>query len=184
MYLGLNKATSNIESIELFNGNAIGFFLGNKKQTAFVTYFLEKQFSKFEDMVIFDMVGNLSTYPSSIYVGKDTIAQDSVNIVDSIRSLRKYRADEKFVVILNGLAQILNKIVLNPEEFYCIVEESNHNIQFILFDVLTNVGGNYGAVTTATKENLPYIFFGGDMQKQNFVEMTQEARKKKFKFMN
>ena len=59
------------------------------------------------------------------------------------------------------------------------MEESNHNIQFILFDVLTNVGGNYGAVTTATKENLPYIFFGGDMQKQNFVEMTQEARKKK-----
>jgi DNA segregation ATPase FtsK/SpoIIIE and related proteins len=179
LYLGLNKATSNIESIELFNGNAIGFFLGNKKQTGFVTHFLEKQFSKFEDMVIFDMVGNLSTYPSSIYVGKDMITQDSVSVVDSIRSLRKYRADEKFVVILNGLAQILNKIVLNPEEFYSIVEESNHNIQFVLLDVLTNVGGNYGAVTTAAKENLPYIFFGGDMQKQNFVEMTQEARKKK-----
>jgi hypothetical protein len=130
-------------------------------------------------MVIFDMVGNLSTYPSSIYVGKDMITQDSVSVVDSIRSLRKYRADEKFVVILNGLAQILNKIVLNPEEFYSIVEESNHNIQFVLLDVLTNVGGNYGAVTTAAKENLPYIFFGGDMQKQNFVEMTQEARKKK-----
>ena len=46
-------------------------------------------------------------------------------------------------------------------------------------DTLTNVGGNYSPTTTATKENLPYILFGGEMQKQNFVEMTQELRNKK-----
>ena len=179
LYLGLNKETSEIEKVELFNKNTIGFFLGNKKQTVLVTQFLEKQFTHSEEIILFDAVGNLSTYPSSIYVGKDMITQHSVNVLDSIRSLRTFKKEEKFIVILNGFAQVLNKIVLNPEEFYSIVEESKANIQFVLLDTLTNVGGNYSPTTTATKENLPYILFGGEMQKQNFVEMTQELRNKK-----
>jgi S-DNA-T family DNA segregation ATPase FtsK/SpoIIIE len=179
LYLGLNKETSEIEKVELFNKNTIGFFLGNKKQTVLVTQFLEKQFTHSEEIILFDAIGNLSTYPSSIYVGKDMITQHSVNVLDSIRSLRTFKKEEKFIVILNGFAQVLNKIVLNPEEFYSIVEESKANIQFVLLDTLTNVGGNYSPTTTATKENLPYILFGGEMQKQNFVEMTQELRNKK-----
>ena len=155
-------------------------FLTNKKQTISVAKYLFNSFG-FEEVILFDAVGNLTWLNTSIKLDKDNFATQSSDITEALRSVKNYRGNQKKVIILNGLAYILNKLVLNSEEFYNIVEDSQENIQFILLDVLTNVGGNFSPITVATKENLDFLLFGGGLQNQNLVESDTNLRQYKLK---
>lgn len=179
-YLGLNKQDAQPEVFELFRAQPLMLLASNKKQTLFLSQFIAEQLTDFEgDIVKIDFVGNLTEIISSLTIGKEEITKQSSDVREALDALVKSEKHERRIVILNGLAQILNKLQMSGESFIELLESTHFSTQFILIDLFNNIGNPSTLITKAIKENLQHILFAGNMQSQALVDLSMEDRKRK-----
>lgn len=180
-YLGLNKQDAQPEFFELFKAQPLTLLASNKKQTLFLSQFIAEQLTDFEgDIVKIDFVGNLTEIISPLTIGKEEITKQSSDVREALGALVKSEKYERRIVILNGLAQILNKLQVSGESFIELLESTHFSTQFILIDLFNNIGNPSTLITKAIKENLQHILFAGNMQSQALVDLSMEERKRKF----
>lgn len=180
-YLGLNKQDAQPEFFELFKAQPLTLLASNKKQTLFLSQFIAEQLTDFEgDIVKIDFVGNLTEIISPLTIGKEEITKQSSDVREALGALVKSEKYERRIVILNGLAQILNKLQVSGESFIELLESTHFSTQFILIDLFNNIGNPSTLITKAIKENLQHILFAGNIQSQALVDLSMEERKRKF----
>jgi S-DNA-T family DNA segregation ATPase FtsK/SpoIIIE len=182
IYLGLNKQSAEIEKLDLFEKQSLSIFSENKKQSTFINEFLISQIENFSgESILIDALGRFPKFDASLSIGKEEINNQGTDILEAIQAMSKSENSQKTLVIFNGLSLILDKLRVTGEEFIELVEAAESNYQYILLDLISNVGGNYSALTKAVKENIPHILFGGDVKNQNFIETIPELRNLKLK---
>lgn len=72
--------------------------------------------------------------------------------------------------MINGIADLVDKLTLNPEEVTALLSGGNEHLQFVFLDHMTKVGNTFGGITMFVKENIDHILFGGSLQNQLFIE--------------
>lgn len=83
----------------------------------------------------------------------------------------------KRIVIINGVAELVDKLFLNPEEVAFLLNGGNDYLQLLFIDSLTKVGNTYGGLTDMVKESMYQLLFGGSLQNQLFIENLPYTQK-------
>ncbi|MCJ1976688.1 hypothetical protein [Pseudolactococcus paracarnosus] len=181
LYIGLNKATSAIESFDLFAGNSIGIFPENNKQLRIFSPFLIEQLVDQDcEVILIDALKSLEQFENevSVYISKEKVTNQLDNIKEAIGLLIESKElENKSIIIFNGLAEILSKLGNQQAQFVDLIEQNSDQKQFIFMDYVTNVGNNFAMPTVVTRENSQFILFGGDLSAQHFIENLPPAIK-------
>ena len=74
------------------------------------------------------------------------------------------------MVVINGIADLVEKLSLEPEAIIMLLNNRKQNLQVLCVDSLSKVGATYGGMTALAKENIEYLLFGGSLNKQLFIE--------------
>ena len=74
------------------------------------------------------------------------------------------------LVVINGLGEFNDKLVLKQEEFLALLNGDTEQLQFIFIDSVEKVGNSFGGITNLIRENIYHFLFGGDLKKQRFIE--------------
>ena len=123
------------------------------------------------ETVLIDGTGSLVSQQDkfSIYISPEQLSNQSMDLKKSLEVVFS-EENKTRIIVINGLAELKEKLVLKQEEFTRFLNESNECTQFVFLDSVDKVGSSYGGITQLIKENLYYFLFGGDLKKQRFVE--------------
>ncbi|AYG00470.1 type VII secretion protein EssC [Lactococcus allomyrinae] len=183
IYLGLNKGTSKLEDFELFRGRALGIFSENVKQAKLLLPFVLGQIISQNNDVELDILDSTNLLErfaddAMLYFDKEVLNKRALEVKEALQSLSSGKTGRKLIVFINGLADIVEKAFLKPDEIVSLLTVNKENIQIIVADTVTRIGNSYGGTTNAVKENVYQILFGGDLSQQHFIEnLSQEIKK-------
>lgn len=174
LYLGLNKLSSSVEAFPLFQGKSLGIFPASNKQFRLLMPWLVEQISEWQeekDIVIIDAVGTLEEKAGDVstYIDRMTVTQQNSELKESLEAMLLNKSTQRIVVI-NGLADLVEKLFLTPEEVGLLLNGGNEDLQLFFIDSIAKVGNSYGGLTDLVKENVYQILFGGSLQNQLFIE--------------
>ncbi|EME3511927.1 type VII secretion protein EssC [Enterococcus faecium] len=174
LYLGMNKDSAQIEEFQLFQGYGFGIFVESSKQTKLILPRILSQITSMNceiETVLIDGTGSLVSQQDkfSIYISPEQLSNQSMDLKKSLEVVFS-EENKTRIIVINGLAELKEKLVLKQEEFTRFLDESNECTQFVFLDSVDKVGSSYGGITQLIKENLYYFLFGGDLKKQRFVE--------------
>lgn len=174
LYLGLNKLSAEIEEFLMFQGNAFGLFTESNKQAKLILPRFLNQISMFTskvETVLIDVTGSLAEYQKdySVYISSSEVTNQSMDLKKSIGVLLSEEVTTTLVVI-NGLGEFNDKLVLKQEEFLALLNGDTEQLQFIFIDSVEKVGNSFGGITNLIRENIYHFLFGGDLKKQRFIE--------------
>ena len=173
-YIGLNKATTQLESFDLFNGHSLGLFTANKKQLNLLAPFLVQQF--FEqgcEVILIDALKSLEVFSdkAKLYLSREDVNNHLTELKEMIDLLLVQKVSEKKqIIIFNGIAEILEKNFYQQPQFLTLIEQNTEMRQIIFMDYQTKVGDNFAMPTVVARENITQILFGGELSSQHFVE--------------
>ena len=174
LYIGLNKATSAVESFDLFTGNSIGIFPANKKQLRmFSPFLIEQLFDQDCEVILIDALNGLQAFSdkASLYISRDDLTNHLVELKETLAFLMSQKDSEaKQLIIVNGIADILEKSFYQQAQFISLIEQNTSQRQLIFMDYQTRVGDNFTMPTATVKENITQILFGGELSSQHFIE--------------
>lgn len=173
LYLGLNKGTSLVESFDLFQGMRLGlFFNSNKQLRAMMPWLLQQICQERQgEVVVIDANGTLESAKVSVslYLDRSCLTEESMALKAALEALLTNETGKRIVVI-NGIADLVGKLALAPEEVTALLSGGNDHLQFVFLDHMAKVGNTFGGITTFIKENIDQILFGGSLQNQLFIE--------------
>ncbi|MGA5592134.1 type VII secretion protein EssC [Enterococcus mundtii] len=173
LYLGLNKATSSVESFDLFQRMRLGiFFKSNKQLRAMMPWLLQQICQERpEEVVLIDANGTLETAKPkvSLYLDRSCLSEKATALKEALEALLTNETGKR-IIIINGIADLVDKLTLNPEEVTALLSGGNEHLQFVFLDHMTKVGNTFGGITMFVKENIDHILFGGSLQNQLFIE--------------
>lgn len=173
LYLGLNKGTSLVESFDLFQGMRLGlFFNSNKQLRAMMPWLLQQICQERQgEVVVIDAIGTLESAKVSVslYLDRSCLTEESIALKAALEALLTNETGKRIVVI-NGIADLVGKLALAPEEVTALLSGGNDHLQFVFLDHMAKVGNTFGGITTFIKENIDQILFGGSLQNQLFIE--------------
>ena len=174
LYLGLNKANTNVERFELFAGQSLGLFPANKKQlNVLAPVLFDEIVCQSAEVILVDELKSLETFEDSvsIYISREELNNQFETFNLALEMLLSSReVEKKTLIIFNGTSEILNKLGYQQLQFIQLIEKNTSRIQFIFMDYVTNIGNNFAMPTVTVKENVPMILFGGQLGTQHFVE--------------
>ena len=174
LYLGLNKLSAEIEDFLMFQGNAFGLFSESNKQAKLILPRFLNQISMFTpkvETVLIDVTGNFAEYQKnySVYISSSEVTNQSMDLKKSIGVLLSEKVAPT-VVVVNGLGEFNDKLVLKQEELLALLNGNTEQLQFIFIDSVEKVGNSFGGITNLIRENIYHFLFGGDLKKQHFIE--------------
>ena len=174
LYLGLNKLSAEIEDFLMFQGNAFGLFSESNKQAKLILPRFLNQISMFTpkvETVLIDVTGNFAEYQKnySVYISSSEVTNQSMDLKKSIGVLLSEKVVPT-VVVVNGLGEFNDKLVLKQEELLALLNGNTEQLQFIFIDSVEKVGNSFGGITNLIRENIYHFLFGGDLKKQRFIE--------------
>lgn len=173
LYLGLNKATSSVESFDLFQRMRLGiFFKSNKQLRAMMPWLLQQICQeRQEEVVLIDANGTLEPAKPkvSLYLDRSCLSEKVTALKGALEALLTNETGKR-IIIINGIADLVDKLTLNPEEVTALLSGGNEHLQFVFLDHMTKVGNTFGGITMFVKENIDHILFGGSLQNQLFIE--------------
>lgn len=188
LFFGLNKINANTESFELFKGQTLGLFPESPKQASLVYPFLIKQLLERvprDEIVIIDANNSLETLKDyvSLYVDKKLFNIESTLVKEALENLLEKDEDKQQLVIISGISDVFEKIMLTPNQVSEILGLQNKSVQLIFIDNMSRIANNY-AITSSLKDNLYQILFGGDLNNQRFINNLSMGLKKELHAKN
>lgn len=187
MPLGLNKLSAQAEFFELFDTKSLGIFPSSAKQFKLVMPFLMEQLFETTakaEVILIDASKNMEQYASkvSVYISKEKIIKQNVDLQNAIQSWLNSERDIPVLLIMNGLADIVTQLNIQPGQLISLLTQNNPNKQLIVVDYFTRVGNSFNMPTTIVRENAYQILFGGDLNAQHFIEtLSSDDKKENFK---
>ena len=173
LYLGLNKATSLVESFALFQSLRLGiFFSSNKQFRAMMPWLLQQICQERQgEVVLIDANGTLESAKAgvSLYLDRSCLTKEPTVLKTALEALLTNETCKRLVII-NGIADLVGKLTLDPEEVTALLSGGSDHLQFFFIDNIAKVGNTFGGITTFVKENIDQILFGGSLQNQLFIE--------------
>ena len=174
LYLGMNKESAQLEEFQMFQGNSFGIFTESSKQAKLILPRILSQITSMNceiETVLIDGTGSLVSQQDkfSIYISPEQLSNQSMDLKKSLEVVFSEKNKTRIIVI-NGLAELKEKLVLKQGELTRFLNESNGYTQFVFLDSVEKVGNSYGGITQLINENLYYFLFGGDLKKQRFIE--------------
>ncbi|MDR1567400.1 MAG: type VII secretion protein EssC [Streptococcaceae bacterium] len=174
LYFGLNKASSETESFELFKGRTLGIFPESTKQAKMIYPYLTDQLIKpipKEEIVVLDTNNNLEFLSEnvSLYIGKKVLMAESQLVKEALENLIEKNKDERQLIIINGITDVFEKLMMSPDQVLGILGLQNESVQLIFMDNMSRIVNSY-SVTGPLKENTYQILFGGDLNTQRFID--------------
>lgn len=182
LYLGLNKASSEPETFELFKGRTLGIFPETVKQAKVIYPFLTEQLLNQvsnEKIIVIDTNNGLDFLRSnvSLYVGKKMIKAEPQLVKDALEDLIEKDASMQQLVIINGVSDIFEKLSITPDLVLDIIGLQNINVQLIFMDNMSRIANSY-SITGPLKENTYQLLFGGDLNTQRFIDnLSMDVKK-------
>lgn len=181
LYLGLNKLSSAVEMFPLFKGKNLGVFASSNKQfRQMMPWFMEQidELKDKNDIVLIDAAGTLEEKSRHVttYIDRMTVAQQNVEMKEALEMMLLNESSQRLVII-NGIAELVDKLFLTPEETTLLLNGGSNHLQLLLIDSMAKVGNSYGGLTDMVKENVYQILFGGSLQNQLFVENLPYTQK-------
>ena len=182
LYFGLNKSNSEPESFELFKGRTLGLFPESSKQAKLIYPFLFDQLMKQvpkEKIIVIDTNNSLEFLVEnvSLYLGKKMLVSESQMVKDALEDLIDKNQEEQQMIIINGITDIFEKLMMSPDQVLEILGLQNQSVQLIFMDNMSRIANSY-SVTGPMKENAYQILFGGDLNNQRFIEnLPMEIKK-------
>ncbi|MBO0440291.1 type VII secretion protein EssC [Candidatus Enterococcus ikei] len=181
LYLGLNKLSSLVEKFPIFQGKTLGIFTSSNKQFRLMMPWIMQQINEWKeenDIILIDAAGTLeekATYVST-YIDRMKVTQQNYELKESLEAMLLNDSSQR-IVIINGIAELVDKLFLNPEEVAFLLNGGNDHLQLLFIDSLTKVGNTYGGLTNMVKESVYQILFGGSLQNQLFIENLPYTQK-------
>lgn len=173
-YLGLNKLSALPETFPLFRGKTLGIFVESNKQfQLLMPWFMQQleELSADHEVILIDVAGNLEMMIDkvAIYIERTQVAQQSAELKEALIAIVAEKERQR-VVVINGIADLVEKLSLEPEAIIMLLNNRKQNLQVLCVDSLSKVGATYGGMTALAKENIEYLLFGGSLNKQLFIE--------------
>lgn len=181
LYVGLNKQTATLESFSLFHARVLGVFTANPKQARITIPFMLRQlFNMSRPVTLIDPLENLVEYQgrTQAYIGRKELNTRLDDVKEAIGVLSDSTVETQQIIIINNFSILTDKLVYNQDDIAGLLNQKNMNLQLIILDSITNIGSKYNAVTTAVRENVYEILFGGPLTNQQFIEGLSAETKK------
>lgn len=181
LYLGLNKLSSLVEKFPLFQGKSLGIFTSENKQFRLMMPWVMQQINEWKeenDLILIDVAGTLEEKANcvSTYIDRMKVTQQNYELKESLQAMLLNDSSQR-IVIINGIAELVDKLFLNPEEVAFLLNGGNDHLQLLFMDSLTKFGNTYGGLTNMVKESVYQILFGGSLQNQLFIENLPYTQK-------
>jgi len=160
----------------MFNNNLLGAFFNSKKQHHQFIQLLKNQFLD-NSILVFDSFGNMSGSSLTGYFDKSDLLSIE-NIFEVWENVQN-----QSIIVINGLEQVLELSNISAIDFYEFANKYADKIQFIMLDLLSNLGNNYSQLTTETKLNISSYVIGGDLQQQNLITIPYSTRSQRLMHM-
>lgn len=174
LYFGLNKASSEPETFELYKGRTLGIFPESSKQAKLIYPFLTNQILKQvsrENIIVIDTNNSLEFLMNdvSLYIGKKILMAESQLVKEALEDLIEKNEETQQLIIINGLSDIFEKLMMNPDQVLEIIGLQNTSVQLIFMDNMSRIANSY-SLTGPLKENTYQLLFGGDLNTQRFID--------------
>lgn len=183
LLLGLNKLSSEPETLELFAGKSVAIFPESGKQAALLYPFLIGQLVDavdVESLVVIDahdaLREHLATEPA-LYVGKKALRAHADTVKLALAELVEHGTQVPRCVVINGMTDVFDKLTLPMDQISELLGLGSELVQIIALDHLSKVNSVFG-LAGPLKENIHQILFGGDLNAQRFIEGLPLGRKK------
>lgn len=181
LYLGLNKLSSLVEKFPLFQGKSLGIFTASNKQfRLMMPWFMQliSDWKEDKDVILIDAAGTLEENSTNVstYIDRMQVTQQNFELKESLEAMLLPNSSQR-VVLINGVAELVDKLFLNPEEVAFLLNGGTNHLQLIFIDSLSKVGNSYGGLTNMVKESVHQILFGGSLQNQLFIENLPYTQK-------
>ncbi len=174
LYFGLNKASSEPETFELYKGRTLGIFPESSKQAKLIYPFLTNQILKQvsrENIIVIDTNSSLEFLMNdvSLYIGKKILMAESQLVKEALEDLIEKNEETQQLIIINGLSDIFEKLMMRPDQVLEIIGLQNTSVQLIFMDNMSRISNSY-SLTGPLKENTYQLLFGGDLNTQRFID--------------
>ncbi|WP_307984002.1 type VII secretion protein EssC [uncultured Lactococcus sp.] len=174
LYFGLNKASSEPETFELYKGRTLGIFPESSKQAKLIYPFLTNQILKQvsrENIIVIDTNNSLEFLMNdvSLYIGKKMLMAESQLVKEALEDLIEKNEETQQLIIINGLSDIFEKLMMSPDQVLEIIGLQNTSVQLIFMDNMSRIANSY-SLTGPLKENTYQLLFGGDLNTQRFID--------------
>ncbi|AGV73734.1 type VII secretion protein EssC [Lactococcus cremoris] len=174
LYFGLNKASSEPEIFELFKGKTLGIFPESSKQAKMIYPFLTNQILKqvsSENIIVIDTNNSLEFLMKnvSLYIGKKMLVAESQLVKEALEDLIEKNEENQQLVIINGISDIFEKLMMSPDQVLEIIGLQNTSVQLVFMDNMSRIANSY-SITGPLKENTYQLLFGGDLNTQRFID--------------
>ncbi|MBF0777455.1 type VII secretion protein EssC [Streptococcus cuniculi] len=181
LYIGLNKQSAQIVSFPLFNGRTLGVFTESIKQNQVLLPRMMEQLTSTPDIeiIMIDTLSNLKDLAGkvTVYIDRNQIQQQKEDLKIALEAVVGQNITRRLIII-NGLAELVEKLMWRPEEVTEFLSYAGTTNQFVFIDQLSKVGTGYGGITAIVKDTVSDILFGGDFQQQRFVDqLTTKQRR-------
>lgn len=172
LYLGLNQRSAVVESFEIFQGNGFGLFFSSTNQCHKVLPWLLKQlFEQSEVLLVIDVSGGLKKIESkvSIYIDVNHLSECWDEFHTFWQTLLLNTKSKK-IILINGIAEFVEKMSLNSDEISKLLNGSTANVQLIFIDHLMKLSTTYNGMIHIVKETIHQFIFGDSLQAELFLE--------------
>jgi S-DNA-T family DNA segregation ATPase FtsK/SpoIIIE len=183
LLLGLNKLSSEPETLELFTGRSVAIFPESGKQAALLYPFLIGQIVDAVDaerLVVIDAHDALPAHltgEASLYVGKKALRAHADTAKLALAELVEHGTQVPRCVVINGMTDVFDRLIMPMDQISEFLGLGSARVQIIVLDHLSKVNGAFG-LAGPLKENIHQILFGGDLNGQRFIEGLPSAAKK------
>ncbi|MEN2736823.1 type VII secretion protein EssC [Microbacterium sp. X-17] len=183
LLLGLNKLSSEPETLELFTGRTVAIFPESGKQAALLYPFLIGQIVDAVDaerLVVIDAHDALPAHltgEASLYVGKSALRAHADTAKLALAELVEHGTQVPRCVVINGMTDVFNRLTMPMDQISEFLGLGSAHVQIIVLDHLSKVNSVFG-LAGPLKENVHQILFGGDLNAQRFIEGLPPAAKK------
>lgn len=172
LYLGLNQRSAKVETFEFFQSNCLGlFFSTNNQYHNVLPWFLKQLIDSKEELILIDCTDALKKMKSSasIYIDKYQLSEHYCMFNIFWQTLLR-KTDTKKIIVINGIAEFIEKMALSSDEREQLLNGSTANIQLIFIDHLIKISHAYDGMIYAIKENISQVLLGDNLQAQLFLE--------------
>ncbi|MGO2645744.1 MAG: hypothetical protein ACTH9R_06065 [Lactococcus cremoris] len=105
----------------------------------------------------------------SLYIGKKMLVAESQLVKEALEDLIEKNEENQQLVIINGISDIFEKLMMSPDQVLEIIGLQNTSVQLVFMDNMSRIANSY-SITGPLKENTYQLLFGGDLNTQRFID--------------